>query len=45
MKHLDAPKSSNVLTFIIVDLLHLIVINKEKQSLEFKYKLGQFFIA
>jgi hypothetical protein len=43
MKHLDAPKSSNILTFIIVDLLHLI--DKEKQSLEFKYKLGPFFIA
>jgi hypothetical protein len=43
MKHLDAPQSSNILTFIIVDLLHLI--DKEKQSLEFKYKLGPFFIA
>jgi hypothetical protein len=44
MKHLGAPKSNNVLVFIVVDLLHLIMISKKK-CVEFKYKLGPFFIA
>lgn len=45
MKHLNAPKSCNALVFIVVDLLHLIVINKQKQNVEFKCKLGPFFVT
>lgn len=45
MKHLKAPKSNNILVFIVVDLLHLIVINKKNKMLNLNNKLGPFFIA
>jgi hypothetical protein len=30
VKHVDAPKSSNTLIFIILDLLHFIMINNKE---------------
>jgi hypothetical protein len=42
MKHVNAPKSSNVLVFIVVDLLHLIMIGNKKQSVGFENRLGLF---
>jgi hypothetical protein len=40
MKHGDAPKSSNVLVSIIMDMLYLIVICNKKQGVGFEGKLG-----
>jgi hypothetical protein len=45
MKHVNAPKSSNVLVFIVVDLLHLIMIGNKKQGVGFENRLGLFLIA
>ncbi len=44
MKHVNAPKSSNVLVFIVVDLLHLIMIGNKKQSVGFENRLGLFWL-
>jgi hypothetical protein len=42
MKHVDAPKSSNVLISIIMDLLYLIMISNKKQGVRSKGKLEPF---
>jgi hypothetical protein len=42
MKHGDAPKSSNVLVSIVVDLLYLIMICNKKQGAGFEGKLRPF---
>ncbi len=43
MKHVDAPKSSNVLISIIMDLLYLIMISNKKQGVRSKGKLEPFW--
>jgi hypothetical protein len=42
MKHLDTFELNNDLVFIIIDLLHLVVIDNNKQNVGSKYKLGSF---
>jgi hypothetical protein len=44
MKHLDAPKSSNALVFIVVDLLHLIVISKKNNVLSLNISWDHFLL-
>jgi hypothetical protein len=44
MKHLDAPKSSNVLVFIVVDLLHLIVISQKNKVLSLNISWDHFLL-
>ncbi len=38
-KHVDAPESSNVWVFIVMDLLHLIMIGNKKLGVRFEDKL------
>jgi hypothetical protein len=43
MKHVNAPKSSSALVFIVTDLLHLIMIGNKKQGVGFEDRLGPFW--
>jgi hypothetical protein len=42
MKHLDTLELNNDLIFFIINLLHLVAIDNNKQNVGFKYKLGSF---
>jgi hypothetical protein len=42
MKNANAPKSSNVLVSIIMDLMYLILISNKKQGVGSEGKLGPF---
>jgi hypothetical protein len=42
MKHLYTLELNNDLIFIIINLLHLVAIDNNKQNVESKYKLGSF---